>query len=129
MKPSKTQAIDAWEAPKCKKELQSFLGLVNYYRRFIMNFSKIAKPLTDLTKDVPFEWNKRADDAFKELKKAVTSAPVLHQFSPRRPIFITTDACKYAIGAVMEQEFQDGKHPVLFASRVLKFCRTELCCS
>ena len=119
MKKSKIEAINAWKSPESKKELQSFLGLVNYYRRFIRNFAKIAKPLTDLTKKVPFIWTECTHDAFLALKNAVITAPVIHQFSPDKPIFITTDASKDAIGAVMEQEFEDGKHPVCFASRVL----------
>lgn len=119
MNPNKTRAIEAWETPKTKKELQSFLGLVNYYRRFIRNCSKIAKPLTELTKNVPFNWNKSANDAFKELKRSIITAPVLAQFNPKKEIYVTTDASKYAIGAVMEQDYDDGRHPVAFISRTL----------
>ena len=119
MNPNKTKAIEAWETPTCKKELQSFLGLVNYYRRFIRNCSKIAKPLTDLTKNVPFDWSKEASNAFDLLKKAVISAPVLRQFHPSYKVLVTTDASKQAIGAVMEQEFPDGRYPVAFLSRTL----------
>lgn len=117
--PNKAQAIESWETPTSRKELQSFLGLVNYYRRFIKNCSKIVKPLTDLTKNVPYVWNKKADDAFKELKKTVISAPVLNQYKPKYPIFVITDASKYAIGAVLEQDFPDDRHPVAFVSRTL----------
>lgn len=119
MNPNKTQAIESWKIPTSKKELQSFLGLVNYYRRFIKNCSKTAKPLTDLTKNVPYVWHKEADNSFKELKKAVISAPVLNQYNPKYPIFVTTDASKYAIGAVLEQDFPDDRHPVAFVSRTL----------
>ena len=117
MNPNKTKAIEAWETPTNKKELQSFLGLVNYYRRFIKNCSKIAKPLTELTKDVPFRWSEETQNAFDQLKNTIISAPVLAQFDPDKTIFVTTDACKNAIGAVMEQENDDGKHPVAFISR------------
>ena len=119
MNPNKTKAIEAWETPKCKKELQSFLGLVNYYRRFIRNCSRIAKPLTNLTRNVPFDWSLEADKAFKDLKKAVITAPVLRQFQPKDKVYVTTDASKDAIGAVMEQDFPDGRHPVAFLSRTL----------
>ena len=119
MNPNKTQAIESWETPTSKKELQSFLGLVNYYRRFIKDCSKIGKPLTELTKNVPYVWTKEANKAFQILKKAVVSAPVLHQYNPKYPIFVTTDASKYAIGAVLEQDFPDGRHPVAFVSRTL----------
>ena len=119
MNPNKTKAIEAWEVPKCKKDLQSFLGLVNYYRRFIRNCSGIAKQLTTLTKNVPFNWSNDADIAFKTLKRAVISAPVLRQFHQDHKVYVTTDASKLAIGAVMEQEFADGRHPVAFLSRTL----------
>ena len=119
MNPNKTSAIEVWETPTSKKELQSFLGLVNYYRRFIKNCSKITKPLTELTKNVPFIWTDKTETAFQELKKTVTSAPVLRQFNKNLPIYITTDASKYAIGGVMEQDFSDGRHPVAFVSRTL----------
>ena len=119
MNPNKTKAIELWETPTNKKELQSFLGLVNYYRRFIRNCSKIGKPLTELTKNVPFKWSESAERAFKELKQSIIKAPVLAQFDPKKKIFVTTDACKYAIGAVMEQDHEDGRHPVAFISRTL----------
>ena len=119
MNPNKTRAIEVWETPKSKKELQSFLGLVNYYRRFIKDCSKIAKPLTNLTKNVPFVWSEGANEAFNILKQTVISAPVLRQFSESLPIVVTTDTSKYALGGVMEQDFKDGRHPVAFASRTL----------
>ncbi len=116
---SKNKTIEVWETPTNKKHLQSFLRLVNYYRRFIRNCSKIAKPLTELTKNVPFNWSSTANNAFRELKKATITAPVLTQVDPKRKIFVTTDACKYAIGAVMEHDRKDGRHPVPFISRTL----------
>ena len=119
MNQNKTDAIKAWITPKSRRDVQSFLGLINYYRRFIKNCSKIAKPLTELTKDVLFEWSNEAEVAFRKLKHAVISAPVLYQFDPSRKIYVTTDACRIGIGAVMEQDFEDGRHPVCFASKTL----------
>ena len=117
--PHKTSAIESWETPSCKRDVQSFLGLVNYYRRFVRNCSAIAKPLTELTKNTPFVWTDRQDEAFKTLKRAITTAPVLKTFDPEYPVVVTTDASKDAIGAVLEQEFPCGKHPVAFYSRTL----------
>ena len=119
MNPNKTDAIKAWIRPKSRRDVQSFLGLINYYRRFIKDCSKIAKPLTELTKDVPFQWSDDAETAFRKLKHTVISAPVLYQFDPSRKIYVTTDACRIGIGAVMEQDFEDGRHPVCFASKTL----------
>ena len=117
--PHKTDVISKWDLPTCKKDVQSFLGLVNYYRRFIKNCSAIAKPLTSLTKNVPFQWTAEHDTAFRSLKSAITTAPVLKAYSPEAPIIVTTDASSYAIGAVLEQITPDGIHPVAFTSRTL----------
>ena len=69
MKEDKIKAIKDWPTPTCLKELQSFLGLVNYYRRFISHFSESARPMTDLLKkDSPFNWTDTQETAFKELK-------------------------------------------------------------
>ena len=69
MNKNKTEAIEAWETSKYMKELQSFLGLINYYRRFIRNCSKIAKPLTDLTKNVPFMWSNEGRTSISTTQK------------------------------------------------------------
>ncbi len=119
MNPNKTKAIEVWKTPANKKELQSFLGLVNYYRRFIRNCSKVAKFIIELTKNIPFNWSSSADNSFKELQKAIFTASVLAQFDPQKKIFVTTDACKYAIDAVMEQDHEGRRHPAAFISRTL----------
>ena len=117
--PQKVQAITEWPVPRSKQHVQSFLGLVNYYRRFIRDCSKIAKPLTELTKNTPFEWNEPQKNSFELLKKAICSVPVLRNFDAALPIYVTTDASQYAIGAVLEQEEQNKRKPVAFASRTL----------
>ena len=117
--PNKVEAVENWPQPRNKTEVQSFLGLVNYYRRFIRNCSTIAKPLTLLTSNVPFSWNETEQRAFHMLKKSLCSAPVLRCFDPKLPITVTTDASKYAIGAVLEQTEGKTKRPVAFASRTL----------
>ena len=119
MDPHKINSIRNWPTPKSKKDGQSFMGLFNYYRRFIEGCSKIAKPLTELTKNVPFEWNRNAQEAFEALKKRVTQEPILHTFDPKLPIIVTTAAFKTAIGAVLEQLTPDGKETGAFTSRTL----------
>ena len=74
MNPNKTKEIVVWEKPTTMKELQYFLGLVNYYRRFIKNCSKIPKPLTEITKNVPFRWSENTQNAFEELKEKIVRA-------------------------------------------------------
>jgi hypothetical protein len=76
--PSKVTSVTEWESPKNAGDIQSFLGLAGYYRRFIENFSKIAKPMTELLKkDKKFEWTDSCEASFQELKKRLVSAPVL----------------------------------------------------
>jgi len=110
MDPSKVSAILEWEPPTCVKEVQSFLGLANYYRRFIKGYSGIATALTNLTrKDTKFEWTETAQAAFDQLKQAFTTAPILLTFDPEKPITVETDASDYAIGAVLSQPGLDSK--------------------
>jgi hypothetical protein len=123
MAENKTQAIQAWPAPTTVKEVQSFLGFANFYRRFIDNYSAITVPLTRLTrKDVPFVWSDICAQAFKELKAAFTRAPVLSHFNPDFPIVVETDASDYAIAGILSQISPvDGDiHPVAFHSRSLQ---------
>ena len=115
----KVKAISNWPRPKSKRDVQSFLGLVNYYRRFIKNCSGIAKPLTLLTKNVSFSWNPSAEESFNLLKDVMKSAPVLKPFEPINDILVTTDASQYAVGGVLEQKFDNETHPVAYFSRTL----------
>lgn len=115
----KVQAIQEWPTPRSKKDVQSFLGLVNYYRRFIKNCSSFAKPLTELTKNVPFEWNPCAEESFQVLKEKLSSAPLLTPFDPNKEVTVTVDASAYAIGAVMEQKEAGMFKPVAYTSRTL----------
>jgi hypothetical protein len=109
-----------WKAPVNVKGIQSFLGLANYYRKFIPNFSEIAAPLTQLTKKgIAYVWGDRAEAAFQALKVALTRAPVLRHPDPNREFIFSTDASLNGIGVVVQQEFDDGRHPVRYASRSL----------
>ncbi|SCO92825.1 uncharacterized protein FRV6_16953 [Fusarium oxysporum] len=90
----------------------------NYYRRFIKGFSKIAIPLTEITKkDKQFQWNDKAQRAFKQLKSAITSEPVLAMFNPDRQVELETDASDFALGRQIGQRYDDGMlHPIAFYS-------------
>lgn len=113
----KVQAILEWAAPTKVSELRSFLGLANYYRRFIEGYSKKASPLSDLLKkDKQWEWTQDCQDAFDGIKCAVTSEPVLRLPDFELPFEVHTDASDRAIGGVLVQE----GHPIAFESRKLK---------
>jgi transposase InsO family protein len=124
MSEDKIQVVKDWPTPRTVKEIQSFLGFVNFNRQFIQNFSKIAIPLTELTKkETPFEWTKKQDEAFETLKQACVEPPVLVSFRSGEPLRFETDASDLAIGMCAKQE-RDGKwHPIAYHSR--KFTSAE----
>jgi len=126
MSNDKVQAVLSWKTPKSLTEVQSFLGFANFYRRFIQDYSKVARPLTELTKKVEkWEWNNEAGRAFEELKQIFTTAPILAHFDAQKPVIIETDASDFAIGAVLSQRDDEGRlHPVAFHSR--KFQPAEI---
>jgi hypothetical protein len=101
------------------KEVQSFLGFANFYRQFIKDYSKIAAPLTNLTKkDQAFEWNLEAEKAFQELKTSFSTEPILVIFDPKKPVTVETDASDKAIGACLSQPDDKAKlRPVAYLSR------------
>ena len=96
----KLAAILDWPHPTRLKEVQSFLGFANFYRRFIDGFSSLVQPLIQLTwKDTPILWTPATHNAFNALKEAFLSAPVLVHLDPTRPFQVETDASDVAIGA------------------------------
>jgi hypothetical protein len=122
MSQKKVATIQEWTAPKKVKDVQSFLGFANFYRRFIEGFSRICRPLTELTKvNVPFEWTAQCEEAFNLLKLKFIEAPILVHFYPDRPTIVETDASDFALGAILSQEVPEGQlHPVAFHSRKFK---------
>lgn len=122
MDPAKLAGVLDWPAPKKVKQVQAFLGFANFYRRFIKDFAKFARPLTILTrKDQPWVWGSEQQEAFEGLKKAFTSAPILRIPDDVNPFRLETDASDFATGAVLSQLDPDDKlwHPVAFYSKSL----------
>ncbi|CAI7797407.1 unnamed protein product [Closterium sp. NIES-53] len=121
MDPAKVQCLADWPAPHTVAELQSFIGLAKYYRKFIFNFSHICAPLTDLFRQgAVFQWGLPQQTAFTAIKSALTSAPVLTVADPSRPYFIWTDASDVAVGAILCQDHGHGMQPLAFESRKLQ---------
>lgn len=119
MDPEKVKAVKDWTAPTHLKAVQGFIGFCNFYRRFINEFSKLAKPLTALTKkDAPFVWGPEQNAAFEKLKDAMIAAPILKHFDPKRQAILETDASDYVTGGVLSQRDDEGViHPVAFFSK------------
>ena len=103
MQQHKVDVIQDWPASSKKKQVQAFLGFANYYRRFIQNYSARVKPLTELTKDVPFSWGEQQQKAFDELKVAFSTAPVLKPFDRSLKTIMETDASNQAIAGILSQ--------------------------
>ena len=100
----KVEAMMTWERPKLVFEIRSFLGLAGYYRRFIEDFSSIAAPMTRLTrKEVKFEWDDRCKEAFQELKRRLTSAPILIVSDRGQGYTVYCDALRAGLGCVLMQ--------------------------
>jgi hypothetical protein len=115
--PRKVEAVLKWERPTNITEIRSFLGLAGYYRRFIEGFSTIAIPMTRLTrKETKWEWTQECEESFQELKKRLTTAPVLTLPSGTEGLVVYSDASKKGLGCVL---MQHGK-VIAYASRQLK---------
>jgi hypothetical protein len=103
--PSKVKDILEWKPPTTVHQVQSFLGLAGYYRRFILDFSKLVKPITSLLKnDTKFNWSLRCNEAFEQLKVLLTTAPVLAQPDIEKPFDVYCDASGSGLGCVLMQE-------------------------
>ncbi|WVZ81516.1 hypothetical protein U9M48_028883 [Paspalum notatum var. saurae] len=115
--PSKVKDVLNRKQPETVTEIRSFLGLAGYYRRFIKDFSKIAKPMTSLTKkNASFTWGPKCEEGFQELKKLLTTAPVLAQPDVTKPFDVYCDASGQGLGCVLMQE---GR-VIAYASRQLR---------
>jgi hypothetical protein len=108
MDPTKLKGVSDWKQPRTPTDIRKFLGFTGYYRYFIPNYSKIARPLLDLTKKaVIWEWGEKQTKAFEELKRRMCANPVLIQPNFNRRFYLQCDASAYGVGAVLSQE---GEH-------------------
>ena len=120
MDPIKIAGVRDWPTPRNVTEVQSFVGFVNFYHRFILEFSHVAGPLHCLTKAEPWHWTETEEAAFRALKLLVMSAPVLVLPDQNACFRLETDASGYATGVILSQLCNDGKwHPVSFMSKSL----------
>ena len=131
--PEKLRAVESFPVPTNVRAVREFLGLCSYYRKFVSGFSKIATPLHQLLKaDIKFVWTEDCQHAFQRLKELLTHPPVLAYPNFDRTFVVHTDASGDGLGAVIEQEQEDGMlHPLAYASRTLtkherKYGITEL---
>lgn len=119
--PEKVASIAKWPVPKTIKQVRGFLGLASWYRRFIENFSSLTFPITEtLSTKRRFKWTPEANSAFEEVKKRLTTAPVLANPDFKEKFYLHCDASDYGIGAVLVQFDGDGEErPIAFMSKKL----------
>ena len=137
--PDKISAIVNWDTPTTAKQLQSFMGLAGYYRRFVPGFSQIAAPLHRLTtmstakrnkkrkttepadsRTFAKKWDEEAERTFQELNTRLTSSPILGYPNFARPFIVETDASHHGIGAVLSQDNDGMQKVIAYASRGLR---------
>ena len=129
MDPEWVQTIEDWLVPQSFKDIQVFLGFMNFYRQFIFCYSIMTTPITELLKGMqkgkktgPYLFTKKAREVFQKLKEVFKKEPLLQHFNPSKPIRLETDASIFVAGAVLSQPWDDndgnGKqwHPVAFWS-------------
>ena len=121
MDPRKLSAISTWARPTSCSDVRRFIGLANYYHRFVRRFSALASPLTSLcSPQASFRWTATEQQSFDALRTALMSAPVLRVWDPTRPTRLTTDASELAVSGILEQPDDDGAfHPIAYESRKL----------
>ena len=118
--PAKLESVVQWPVPVSKDGVQSFLGFVSYYRRYVKNFSLLAEPLISLTrKNVKFKWDIDCEQAFRKLREALLEYPVLAYPDFTQPFTLTTDASATGLGAVLSQGHGHQEKVIAFASRTL----------
>ena len=126
--PEKVKAVQEWPIPTCVTEVRAFLGLVLYYRRFIKNFSQIAKQLHRLTENNrKFHWTEECRAAFTTLKGCLVESPILAYQDPALPFILDTDASDFAIGAVLSQVQNGVERPIAYGSRTLDKAQRQYC--
>ena len=121
MEEEKVKGVLDWLTSKCVKDVQKFLGLVNYYCQFIEGFASVARPLYNMVKkDKKWEWTERQEKVFRELKEQFTKEPVLAALDLDKKLRVEVDTSDYATGGVLSMKGEDGKwRPVAFLSKSL----------
>jgi hypothetical protein len=115
--PEKIEAIRRWPIPRNVSEVRYFMGLYDYYKRFIERFSKIVHPITSFQKKrIKFEWTVECEWNFNLLKELLTSAPILNFVDPNESFVVCTNACKEGLGGVLTQ----NGHVIGYESRKIK---------
>ena len=126
--PEKIKAISEWPQPKNVTELRSFLGLCTYYRKFVKDFSRIAKPLHRLTEAKQhYAWTEVCQEVFQELKRRLTGAPVLAYPVVDKDFILDTDASNFAVGGVLSQEHEGQEKVVAYFSKTLGKAERNYC--
>jgi len=114
----KVKSIQNWAHPRSVKKVQIYIGFANFYRRFIKDFSKVCKPITERLKGNPkdFHWEREQQEAFEELKEKFTTAPILSHFYAGRRTIVETDASDFTLGCILCQYQGRQLHPVAIHS-------------
>jgi hypothetical protein len=119
MEEKKVQAVKEWPTPQSVKQIQSFLGFANFLRRFVPNYSTLARPLHNRThKDAKWEWGNKEQESFDAIKEAICQHPVLAHPDPSKQYYLETEASGAAMGAILSQRQEDGwLHPIAYMSQ------------
>ncbi|GFX53964.1 retrovirus-related Pol polyprotein from transposon 17.6 [Trichonephila clavipes] len=126
--PDKISAVKDWNCPTDVHQLRSFLGLCTYYRKFVKNFSTIARPLHKLTEaKQKFIWTVDCNNAFNKLKDALTSAPILAYPEIGKQFILNTDASHESIGVVLSQEIDGQERVIAYFSKCLSKPERNYC--
>ena len=130
MSKKKVESILSWKAPRSVKDVQISIVFAKFYWRFIENFSKVCKPITDTLKTKGdkklWSWGPEQDKAFEELKQRYTLAPILAHFYSNRKTVIETDASDFALGCILSQYLGKLLHQFCIPLWEIKLCRTKL---
>ena len=125
--PKKLNSVADWPTPNSADDIRRFLGLANFYHKFVQNFAKIAQPLNSLLqKGKRFAWSEECKTAFQTLKNALVSAPILAAPNLKQNFVLSTDASNFAIGAVLAQIDDSGlERPIAYYSKALRGAPTR----
>lgn len=118
--PKRLKAILDVAPPTCVKELQSWLGIINYYRKFVPNLSTVVEPLNRLlVKGAQWDWSESCNEAFMKVRDMLVSSDILVHYQPEKPLVLAVDASAVGLGAVLSHDFNGVERPFAYASRTL----------